>query len=135
MADDLARVAGIPREHIRVIYNPIVTPELREKANAPLDHPWFNPGQPSVLLAVGRLSPQKDFRTLIQAFARVRESRQMRLLILGEGLERFALEKLIRQLGLEQDVRLAGFVANPYPYRPEPRSLSSPPGGKACPGS
>ncbi len=54
VADDLARVTGIPREHIRVIYNPIVTPELREKANAPLNHPWFNPGQPPVLLAVGR---------------------------------------------------------------------------------
>ena len=116
VAEDLARVTGIPREHIRVIYNPIVTPELREKANAPLDHPWFNPGQPPVLLAVGRLSPQKDFRMLIQAFARVRETRQMRLLILGEGRERLSLEVLVRELGLEQDISMTGFVANPYPY-------------------
>lgn len=116
VADDLAKVAGIPREHIQVIYNPIVTPELHEKVRAPLDHPWFNPGQPPVLLAVGRLSPQKDFRTLIQAFAMVRETRRLRLLILGEGRERPTLEKQVRQLGLDQDISLAGFVANPYPY-------------------
>ena len=116
VADDLAQVAGIPRERIQVIYNPIVTPELSEKAKARIDHSWFNSGQPPVLLAVGSLSPKKDFRTLIQAFARVRETRCLRLLILGEGQERPALEMLVRQLGLEQDVSMPGFVENPYPY-------------------
>ena len=116
VADDLAQVSDIPREHIQVIYNPIVTPELSEKAKAAIDHSWFNPGEPPVLLAVGSLSAKKDFRTLIQAFARVRETRCLRLLILGEGQERPALEKLVRQLGLEKDVSLTGFVANPYPY-------------------
>lgn len=116
VAEDLAQIAGIPREHIRVIYNPIVTPELREKANAPMSHPWFDLGQPPVLLAVGRLAPQKDFPTLVRAFASVRETRRMRLLILGEGREQHALEMLIRELGLEQEVDMPGFVANPYPY-------------------
>jgi len=96
VADDLAQVVGIPREHIQVIYNPIVTPELREKAKAPLSHRWFDRGEPPVVLAVGSLTPQKDFRTLIQAFARVWEIRPMRLLILGEGRERPALELLVR---------------------------------------
>ena len=116
VADDLAQVAGIPRECIRVIYNPIVTPELREKAQAPLEHPWFRPGEPPVILATGRLSAQKDFPTLIQAFARVRRTRPARLLILGEGEERPALEAQVKQLDLERDVSLPGFVANPYPY-------------------
>jgi glycosyltransferase involved in cell wall biosynthesis len=116
VADDLAQVARIPRECIRVIYNPIVTPELREKAQAPLEHPWFVPGEPPVILATGRLSAQKDFPTLIQAFARVRQTRPARLLILGEGEERPALEAQAKQLGLERDVSLPGFVVNPYPY-------------------
>jgi glycosyltransferase involved in cell wall biosynthesis len=116
VADDLAQVTGIPRERIQVIYNPVVTPELQEKAQAPLEHPWFAPGEPPVLLAVGRLSPQKDFPTLIQAFAQVRQARPARLLILGEGQERPVLETLVRQLGLEQDVSLPGFIENPYPY-------------------
>lgn len=116
VGDDLAQVMGIPRERIQTIYNPVVTPELREKAQATLDHPWFKSGEPPVVLAVGRLRVQKDFSTLIQAFARVRQGRPARLLILGEGEERSALERLVRQLGLEQDVSLPGFVPNPYPY-------------------
>ena len=55
LSDDLAEVTRIPRESIRVIYNPIVTPDLRDKMRAPLEHPWFAPGQPPVVVAVGRL--------------------------------------------------------------------------------
>jgi glycosyltransferase involved in cell wall biosynthesis len=68
------------------------------------------------VLAVGRLTAQKAFDVLIQAFARVRKTRLARLLILGEGEERSALEAMIRQFGLAQDIGLPGFVPNPYPY-------------------
>jgi glycosyltransferase involved in cell wall biosynthesis len=115
-ADDLAQVLGIPRERIEVIHNPGVRPELRRKAEAPLDHPWFQPGQPPVLLAVGRLTVQKDFPTLIRAFAQVRTTRPVRLLVLGEGQERSGLEALVTELDLKEDVSLPGFVENPYAY-------------------
>jgi glycosyltransferase involved in cell wall biosynthesis len=88
IADDVAHVTGLPRERIATIYNPVITPELQEKARAPLDHPWFTPGSPPVLLGVGRLVVQKDFPTLIKAFARVRAVRPTRLIILGEGIRR-----------------------------------------------
>ncbi len=116
VADDLAQATAMPRQRIRVIHNPVVTPELSKKAQDHLDHPWFQPGQPPVLLAVGRLTEQKDFPMLVQSFARVRQTRPTRLLILGEGEERAMLEALVRQLGLEQDVHLPGFVPNPYAY-------------------
>jgi glycosyltransferase involved in cell wall biosynthesis len=82
----------------------------------PLEHPWFRAGQPPVVLAVGRLTDQKAFDVLIRAFALVRKNRPARLLILGEGENRLALECLIRELGLAQDVDLMGFVQNPYLY-------------------
>jgi glycosyltransferase involved in cell wall biosynthesis len=69
-----------------------------------------------VILGVGRLVAQKAFDVLIEAFAHVRRSQPARLLILGEGEERPMLEALVRQLGLEGDIELPGFVANPYPY-------------------
>ena len=116
VADDLSQTAGLPRERIKILYNPVVTPELREKARAPLNHPWFEAGQPPVILAVGRLTKQKDFPTLIRAFAQVRQSRPARLLILGEGPDRPALEALVNQLGLEDSVAMPGFVDNPYAY-------------------
>ena len=118
VADDLAQVAGIARDDIQVIYNPIVTPMLQKKARQPLDHPWFKNGQVPVVLSVGRLTAtnQKDFPTLIEAFALVRSIRPARLLILGEGEQRAQLETMVKHLGLEQDISLPGFVANPYPY-------------------
>ena len=116
VADDLAHLIKIPRERIQVIYNPVVTPELFEKATALLEHPWFKPGNPPVLLAVGRLTGQKGFDVLIRAFSLVRKNCQARLIILGEGEERSALESLIREFDLEQDIRMPGFLPNPYPY-------------------
>jgi len=116
VAEDLIAQTGLPAEKIKVIYNPVVTPELFTKAEEPLDHPWFRPGEPPVVLGVGRLTKQKDFLTLIRAFALVRKERPARLMILGEGEERPNLEALVRELGLEEDVALPGFVENPYKY-------------------
>jgi glycosyltransferase involved in cell wall biosynthesis len=69
-----------------------------------------------VLIAVGRLQIQKDYPTLLRAFAQVRQKRPVRLLILGEGKERPMLEELIKTLGVEEDVSLPGFVMNPFAY-------------------
>jgi glycosyltransferase involved in cell wall biosynthesis len=116
VVDDLVQVVGIPKALVKVIYNPGVTPQLREKVQAPVTHPWFQPDQPPVFLAVGRLAKQKDFPTLLEAFARVRKVQRARLVILGEGPERPALEALAQKLGIEEDVSLPGFVENPYAY-------------------
>jgi glycosyltransferase involved in cell wall biosynthesis len=101
---------------VSTIYNPVVDDALMVKARATLDHPWFQPDCPPVFLAVGRLTEQKDFLTLIQAFAQVRQHKLARLLILGEGEDRSALEAEIQRLGLTEDVGLPGFVDNPYAY-------------------
>jgi glycosyltransferase involved in cell wall biosynthesis len=116
VADDLAQVIKIPRERIQVIYNPIVTKELFEKSKASIDHPWFRSGEPPVLLAVGRLTVQKAFDVLIGAFNQVRKDHRVRLLILGEGEDRPALEALIKEYGLNEEISLPGFLPNPYPY-------------------
>lgn len=111
-ADDLARTAALPRERIRVIYNPVITPAMEALAREGVADPWFAPGQPPVILGVGRLNRQKDFATLVRAFAAVRRQRHARLVILGEGDERAALERLVTELGVHQDVALPGFRAN-----------------------
>ncbi len=116
VAEDLAQVTGLPLERIQVIYNPIVTPELLEKATEQVAHPWFGLGESPVILGVGRLTQQKDFPTLIRAFSLVQQSYSARLMILGEGEEQTCLETLVQELGLEEVVALPGFVANPYTY-------------------
>jgi glycosyltransferase involved in cell wall biosynthesis len=116
VAADVARLTGMSLEQIQVIHNPVVTPDVLQKMQVRVEHPWFAAGEPPVILGVGRLVSQKDFPTLVQAFAQVRQHCPARLMILGEGEDRPKLEAQIRQLGLEQDVALPGFVENPYAY-------------------
>jgi glycosyltransferase involved in cell wall biosynthesis len=116
VASDTARVSGVPLERITVIYNPVFTPDLHAKAEAAVEHPWFAPDAPPLILGVGRLAEQKDFFTLLRAFALVRQRRLARLLIVGEGPDRPALEVLAQTLGIHDDVALPGFATNPYAY-------------------
>lgn len=116
VAQDLSDITGLSSNRIQVIYNPAFTPDILEKAKQPLEHPWFAPEEPPVILGVGRLEPQKDFANLIRAFALVRQERPARLMILGEGGERQNLSNLVRELGLENDISMLGFVSNPFPY-------------------
>lgn len=117
VAKDLGQVTGLPLERVRVIYNPVVTPDLAARAKEPVEHPWFAPGEMPVVLGVGRLVGQKDFPTLIRAFAQVRQVRPSRLMILGGNAgSRPVLKALVQELGLESDVAMPGFVDNPYAY-------------------
>jgi glycosyltransferase involved in cell wall biosynthesis len=115
-AEDLTRKARLPHASVKVIYNPIVTPELLQMAHENLDHPWFMSGSPPVILAVGRLAIEKNFSILIKAFKEVRERMNVRLMILGEGEDRELLEDLIKEYKLSDSVSLPGFVSNPFVF-------------------
>lgn len=116
LAEDLRKNVRLPTSKVRIIYNPAVTPRLFELARTPLEHPWFVPGAPPVVVAAGRLIALKDFPTLLRAFAEVVRVRPARLLILGEGEERPKLEALARELDLGDRAALPGFVDNPFAF-------------------
>jgi glycosyltransferase involved in cell wall biosynthesis len=116
VAEDTRRLTGLPLDRIPVIRNPVIGPGLYEKSRLSVDHPWLvNPEVP-VILGAGRLTRQKDFATLIRAFALARARRDCRLMILGSGPERDDLERLAAELGLAQDVAFTGHVDNPFAY-------------------
>ena len=116
VAEDVARVTGIDPQRIPVVRNPVVTPDLRRLSEMPLEHPWLAPGAPPVILGVGGLRRQKDFPTLLQAFAEVRARRPCHLVILGQGRLAERLRAQSYALGVAQDMELPGFVENPYPW-------------------
>lgn len=123
VADSIAHNAGIPRQQIQTIYNPVVPANLQQLASEPINHPWFHQGSVPVILAVGRLDQQKDFPTLLRAFALVKAQRQAKLLILGKALNpkqdkeyRLLLEHLALELGFAEDMQIAGFQENPFAY-------------------
>lgn len=115
VAADLVAMCGLAPTSVSVLNNPVVTPEVVRMRAEPVEHPWLRDTTTPTVVAVGRLVPQKDFATLLEAFAVARRSRTARLLILGSGPERAALEQLAERLGIPEDVALPGFHANPYP--------------------
>jgi glycosyltransferase involved in cell wall biosynthesis len=113
---DLAAVTGLPAKTITVLYNPVVGPELMRQADEPLKHDWFLDDAPPVVMAVGSLTPEKNFALLIGAFALLRARRRLRLMILGEGPLRDELAERAARTGYGDDIAMPGFVANPFNY-------------------
>jgi len=115
--EDTVKITGLPRSRMVAIRNPIITPDIYPRSDEPVDHPWFNNGQTiPVIVGAGRLTPEKDFATLIKAFHQLRRHKACRLLILGEGPLRRKLEQLAEELGIADAVSLAGYQANPFAY-------------------
>lgn len=114
---DTIKITGLPRERMVALPNPVITPELYAKSEALPGHPWLDEALPvPVILGAGRLTPEKDFPTLLHAFQRLRQQRECKLVIIGEGPLRQHLENLIAELGLQADVSLPGYTHNPYAY-------------------
>lgn len=113
---DLVEQFGMPPGKIEVIYNPMVTRDFEERARRCPEHSWLGPEQPPVFLGAGRLSGQKDFVTLVEAFAQVRSRIPCRLIILGEGEQRPLIEARALQLNVRDDVDLPGYVSDPLPW-------------------
>jgi glycosyltransferase involved in cell wall biosynthesis len=116
VGDDVAELLNVQRDRITTIYNPVLTPDIHEKAAAPVDHPWLAPGEPPVILGMGRLELQKDFANLIEAFRLVRAHRRCRLLIFGVGSLGKELKEHAQRSGVGEDISLPGFVENPFAY-------------------
>lgn len=112
VAEDLKRL-GVQPDKIRVIYNPILTPDFSHLATAVPQHQWLLQPDEPVVLGVGRLELQKDFETLIRAFALAKKKQPMRLMILGEGSQKASLEALCQQLEVTDSTVFVGFVSNP----------------------
>jgi sugar transferase (PEP-CTERM/EpsH1 system associated) len=107
----LERQVGVPSHRVSQIYNGVDTERFRPaQARSPIAGCPF--GQPEDFIAgwVGRMDPVKDLPNLLQGFARASHSSRsrLRLVLVGDGPTRPAVERLVEQLGLRERVWLAG---------------------------
>lgn len=116
VARDLVERIGLPEALVTVVPNPVHVDGIVERAGGTVPDPWFAGDAPPVVLGIGRLTRQKDFATLVRAFARARRRVEARLVVLGEGEDRDMLEQLVADEGVSDDVRLPGFVDDTAPY-------------------
>ncbi len=107
--DDLTNNYDVLRQQVEVIDNPFDLDAIHHKAAA---ESAFTRSTPYVV-AVGRLTRNKNFPMLIEAFAKSGIASD--LVILGEGEEREKLVGQVEKVGLSGRVHLLGYQDNPYP--------------------
>ena len=101
----------------QVIPNAVLDNDHITKSKESVDHKWYNNDKFFVITAVGRLTNQKDFVNLINAFELiVHSSNSVRLVIIGDGEQKNILKSLVRNLNLESKVEFLGFQSNPYKF-------------------
>lgn len=71
---------------------------------------------PGLIVATGRLEPQKNFALAIEAMGHLSRWTDARLVILGDGSERAHLTRMIDRMGLQGRVTLAGHVGDVAPW-------------------
>lgn len=104
----------IPQNCHAIIPNPVDIREFKSQSLQEPDHPWLQHKQAPTIISLGRLVKRKNYPLLLQAFALLKHRMDARLIIMGEGPEREALEQKIAQLELTDSVSLPGHVANPW---------------------
>ena len=103
---------GVSPERVTVVYNPQDLEKIREKiAEVPaIPYAFDKP----TLVTVGRLSDEKDHRTLLETLTQVRKKVDANLIVMGKGPKEEELRRLTLELGLEGAVFWVGFQENPF---------------------
>jgi glycosyltransferase involved in cell wall biosynthesis len=113
VAQDLVDTTLVRAKDVVTAPNPVITQETLVAADSPPSHPWLQNKKLPTLVSVGRLSHQKGFDMLIDAFFMVQKKIDSRLIILGEGELREILSYKAKSLGVMNKVSMPGYVGNP----------------------
>ena len=116
VADMVGQISEVDVKTIDVFWDPVLDDEMLAAAQGQTNHEWFNDGGAPVVMSLGRLTRQKDFTTLLRAFAEAIKLVDARLVIFGDGEERGILEEEIRRLGITDKVDLPGFTNSPFAH-------------------
>ena len=120
---DTVRWCGLDPSSTALVPNPI--PKFAGISSS-LPHPWLGDGEPPVFVNISNMLPFKRVDLLIDAFAELRQSRDARLLILGDGPARPQAAEQIRRLGLESHAAAIGWIDDPLQFTARARALVHP---------
>ncbi len=110
VSEDLVQLFDLNRSKVHETFNPIILPDPESLNTRPDYFPETGP----VILAIGRLVPQKDYQTVLKAFAKYRASAEGHLVVLGDGPLQEDMKALAAELGVSEHVTWAGFQPAPH---------------------
>lgn len=110
-AKEFWRLAGIPKERLRLVNFDVSILELDEKHIKLADEIRKSHDNKKIVLYFGRLEKRKGVDFLIKAFSELsKEDLDVVLLIAGEGTEKESLQRLCKEMGLNDRICFAGFI-------------------------
>ncbi len=98
------------------IYNVVYDNSSQSRMSENVDESWLVNKEIPVIISAGRLAPEKGLLDLILAIKELSKSREVRLLMLGEGPMRKEIEALIKKENLNEVIKLIGFQENPLKF-------------------
>jgi len=105
---------------VEMHFNPLDSEHVLRSAEEKVDMPTDVP----VMCAVGRLSAEKGFERLVYIHKRLLDQGiKHKLVLVGDGVDRGFVERMIKMTGTEDSVILAGYQSNPYPYMKQAKFL------------
>lgn len=120
-ADALVNIEKLPRRKVEVIYNGI-NPQLTKSDQDSNDIEEFRKrynleSHHFIYGTISRLEPIKNQQLMIRAFSVVLQKLpDSRLILIGDGAIRKELEKLVSELGIDNQVIFTGFITDPQKY-------------------
>jgi len=116
-ADDWRSVGPLPADRVWHVRPPVVGPDVDAKASESIPHDWGGgDAKANVILGVGRLSADKRFHLILEAVRQLRDQRNLRVVIVGDGPEKEALHEFARHAGVADITHFTGFTSNPYAW-------------------
>jgi len=115
VAKELSELIAVPPEAIRVIYNPVIGVDFNARLADEVPMGMRDLIGTPLIGFFGRFHPQKSVDTLLRAFSLVRNTRECKLILVGEGRDKVKLQRLAEDLGIASDVVFWGFASNPLP--------------------
>ena len=116
VAEDVIAVGRLKKTKVKVIHNLFDVDSIIAQASLPTGVDWIDGREVPFIISVGRMVPQKNYDTLLRAFSAVKSQKKCHLVILGDGEQHAALQKLAEELEIRNAVYMPGFVKNPYAY-------------------
>lgn len=115
MKEELEKEFPFLKEKLKRIYNFIDIEKINEKLLEEISEQDKKLMEENYCISVGRLAEPKDYETTIKAFELLRKKGiEEKLYIIGEGVKKEELKKLIKEKNLEQQILLLGQKNNPY---------------------
>jgi glycosyltransferase involved in cell wall biosynthesis len=101
----------------KCIYNPLNRSEVLKYSKEYVELPFYKKNKKSLkIITIGRFTDQKDHLTLLRSLNEIKNKIDIKLLIIGRGVNKYKMINYIKENDLINNVKILPFQNNPFKY-------------------